>query len=142
MLQFSDSTYRIFIKIISFSAILQSRIGVGGLWGRAGGQGTIFFDALTKSWESRSISLVCGSFLINTHKLIKYSLFFYFQTNTLMQNPSHTFHPCLPQVMSDIFCGRGMLRRKVRFLGRACSAQEQMVTSLDDQCAQPALPYP
>ena len=130
MYQFSDSTYRIFNKIISYSAIPRVPHRGGWVVGRAGGQGVIFFGALAKSLGILAHRLSRWELF---SKLIKYSLFCYFETNTLMQNPSRTFHPCLPQVMSDIFCGRGMLKQKVvffRFWGRACSTQKQMVTSL------------
>ena len=102
-------------------------IGVGGLWGRVGGQGTVFFDALAKSRESWSIGLVGGSFLLKTHQLIKYSPFCYFQAKTLMQNPARTFHPCVLKIMSDIFAWAWYAQEKnVIFssVGRVCSAHE------------------
>ena len=57
----------------------------------------------------------------------------------------HTFLPFVPQVMYGNFGGRGMLRERVvflRFLGRACSAHEQMVTSFDVQCSRASLALP
>ena len=47
--------------------------------------------------------------------------------------------------MYEFFGGRGMLREGVvflRFLGRACSAHEHMVTSLDVQCSKASLALP
>ena len=126
-LPLSDSTCRILNKIFSFSAITNASIGVGGSWGRAGGQGTVFFDALAKSRESLSIGLVGERFLLKTHQLIKYSPFCYFQTKTLMQNPMHTFHPCVLKIISDIFVWAWHAQEKsVIFssMGRVCPAHE------------------
>ena len=97
------------------------------MWGWAGGQETVFFDALAKSRESWSIGLVGGSFLLKTHQLIKYSHFCYFQTKTLMQNPMRTFHPCVLKIISAIFAWALPAQEKTlifRQVGRVCSAHE------------------
>ena len=93
---------------------LQSRethIGVGGLWG---GREVAFFGALAKGNVSSSIALAGRGFLPKSCLLIKYSPLCNLQTETFLQNPKHTFLPCVPKFMSDVLCGCGMLRKEMQ----------------------------
>ena len=66
-----------------------------------------FFGALAKG-DVSSIALASREFLPKSC-LIKYSPLCSLQTETFLQNPIHTFLPCVPKFMSDILCGCGML---------------------------------
>ena len=83
-----------------------------GEGGRA--SGGIFFGALAKGDVSSSIALAGRGFLPKSFVLIKYSPLCNLQTETFLQNPIHTFLPCLPKFMSDILCGCGMLRKETQ----------------------------
>ena len=82
--------------------------------GRAGGQEVAFFDALAKGDVSPSIALAGRGFLPKSCILIKYSPLCNLQTETFLQNPIHTFLPCVPKFMSDILCGCGMLTKEMQ----------------------------
>ena len=84
----------------------ETHIGVGGLWR---GQEVAFFGALAKVDVSSSIALAGREFLPKSCLLIKYSPLCNLQTETFLQNPIHTFFPCVPKFMSDILCRCGML---------------------------------
>ena len=73
-----------------------------------------FFGALAKGDVSSSIALAGRGFLPKSFVLIKYSPLCNLQTETFLQNPIHTFLPCLPKFMSDILCGCGMLRKQTQ----------------------------
>ena len=93
----------------------ETHIGVGG-WvvGRVGGRQVAFFGALAKGDVSSSIALAGRGFLPKSCPLIKYSPLCNLQTETFLQNPIHTFLPCVPKFMSDILCGCGMLRKQTQ----------------------------
>ena len=84
---------------------------MGGLWG---GQEVAYFGALAKVFVSSSIALAGREFLPKSCLLIKYSPLCNLQTETFLQNPIHTFLPCVPKFMSDILCGCGMLRKETQ----------------------------
>ena len=73
-----------------------------------------FFGALAKVDVSSSIALAGREFLPKSCLLIKYSPLCNLQTETFLQNPKHTFLPCVPKFMSDILCGCGMLRKETQ----------------------------
>ena len=73
-----------------------------------------FFGALAKGDVSSSIALASREFLPKSCLLIKYSSLCNLQTETFLQNPIHTFLPCVPKFMSDILCGCGMLRKETQ----------------------------
>ncbi len=123
----SNSTCRIWNKIISYSAITRDPhrgVWVGGLWEGREGVRWHFFGALAKGDVSSSIALAGRGFLPKSFVLIKYSPLCNLQTETFLQNPIHTFLPCLPKFMSDILCGCGMLRKDFSSLGGACYAHK------------------
>ena len=91
-----------------------THIGIGGLWGGREGVRWHFFGALAKGDVSSSIALAGRGFLSKSCPLIKYSPLCNLQTETFLQNPIHTFLPCVPKFMSDIFCGCVMLRKQTR----------------------------
>ena len=66
-----------------------------------------FFGALAKGNVSSSIALAGRGFLPKSCFLIK--------NLPLLQNPKHTFLPCVPKFMSDILCGCGMPRKDTSF---------------------------
>ncbi len=83
--------------------------------GRVGGREVAFFGALAKVDVSSSIALAGREFLPKSCLLIKYSPLCNLQTETFLQNPIHTFLPCLPKFMSDInLCGCCMLRKETQ----------------------------
>ena len=86
--------------------------GAGGI-----GQRPCFFGCLAKRELSSSIALVVRDFLPKFYHLIKYSRFCNLETETFVQNPMRTFLPCVPKFMSDILCGRGMLRKEIKLFG-------------------------
>ena len=96
-----------------------------------------FFGALAKGDVSSSIALAGRGFLPKSFVLIKYSPLCNLQTETFLQNPIHTFLPCLPKFMSDILCGCGMLRKETQtfrhWVGLATPTR-RMATFLGDQC--------
>ena len=104
-------------KLISYSAITESPIGVGGLWGGWDWAEAAFFGCLAKRELSSSIALVVRDFLPRFYHLIKYSPFCNLETETFVQNPMRTFLPCVPKFKSDILCGRGMLRKEIKLFG-------------------------
>ena len=110
----SNSTCRIWNKIISYSAITRDPHRGGWVVGRAGRRQVAFFGALAKGDVSSSIALAGRGFLPKSCPLIKYSPLCNIQTETFLQNPIHTFLPCVPKFMSDIFCGCGMLRKETQ----------------------------
>ena len=83
--------------------------------GRVGGREVAFFGALAKGNVSSSIALAGRGFLPKLCLLIKYSPLCNLQTETFLQNPKHTFLPCVPKFMSDILCGCGMPRKDTCF---------------------------
>ena len=80
--------------------------------GRAGRQEVAFFGALAKVFVSSSIALAGREFLPKSC-LIKYLPLCNLQT--FLQNPKHTFLPCVPKFMSDILCECGMPRKDTCF---------------------------
>ena len=106
----SNSTCRIWNKIISYSAITRDPH-------RGGWEGVRwhFFGALAKGDVSSSIALAGRGFLPKSCFLIKYSPLCNLQTETFLQNPKRTFLPCVPKFMSDILCGCGMPRKATCF---------------------------
>ena len=70
--------------------------------GRAGLGRDGIFGALAKGDVSSSIALASREFLPKSCLLIKYSSFCNLQTEIFLQNPKHTFLPCVPKFMSDI----------------------------------------
>ena len=74
-----------------------------------------FLGALVKGDVSSSIALAGTGLLPKSCFLIKYSPLCNLQTETLLQNPKHTFLPCVPKFMSDILCGCGMPRKDTCF---------------------------
>ena len=69
----SNSTWRIWNKIISYSAITRDPHRGGWVVGRAGGRQVAFFGALAKGDVSSSIALAGRGFLPKSYPLIKYS---------------------------------------------------------------------
>ena len=91
--------------------------------GRAGGRQVAFFGALAKGDVSSSIALAGRGFLPKSFVLIKYSPLCNLQTETFLQNPIHTFLPCVPKFMSDAV-----------FVGVACSGNKRNFSSLGGAC--------
>ena len=138
----SSSTCRIWNKIISYSAIRRDPHRGGWVVGRAGGRQVAFFGALAKGDVSSSIALAGKGFLPKSFVLIKYSPLCNLQTETFLQNPIHTFLPCVPKFMSDILCGCGMLRKETQLfvIGWGLLRHTRpMATFLGDQCDLPSL---
>ena len=94
-------------KLFLNSAITESHIGLGGLWGgRHWVEGNVF---LAKILGPSLLSVEL--FLQKTAQLIKYSPFCNLQTDISM----HAFLPYMPKIIHAIF-GCGMLNRKMQFL--------------------------
>ena len=64
----------------------------GGIFWRSGKSRCIFF-----------LALAGREFLPKSCLLVKYSPLCNLQTETFLQNPNHTFLPCVPKLISDIF---------------------------------------
>ena len=92
-----------------------------------------FFGALAKVDVSSSIALAGREFLPKSCLLIKYLPLCNLQTETFLQNPIHTFLPCVPKFMSDILCGVACSATFRHWVGLATPTR-RMATFLVDQC--------
>ena len=122
----SNSTCRIWNKIISFSAITRDPHRGGWVVGRAGGQEVAFFGALAKGNVSTSITLAGRGFLPKSCLLIKYSPLCNLQTETFCKIPNVRFFLVYQSLCLTFCVGVACLGKKRAFssLGGACYAHK------------------
>ena len=108
----------------------------GWVVGKARGRQVAFFGALAKG-DVSSIALAGRGFLPKSCPLIKYSPLCNLQTETFLQNPIHTFLPCVPKFMSDIFVWVWHAQETnatFRHWVGLATPTRRMATFLGDQC--------
>ena len=122
----SSSTCRIWNKIISYSAITRDPHRGGWVVGGWEGVRWHFLALWQKEMYLLPSLLLVGDFCRNRLFSLNIRPSVTYRQRPFCKIPIHTFLPCVPKFMSDIFCGCGMLRNKRNFssLGGACYAHK------------------